>query len=45
MLLRAFLIGSVVALSVCETTSFPAMEELGFHKRELLIHRIEDVLQ
>lgn len=32
-----------VALSGCETAYYSAMEKVGFHKRDILVDRVEDV--
>lgn len=45
MLLRALIISLLAMLSACETTYFNAMEEMGIHKRDILIDRIEDAQQ
>ncbi|MCR8921425.1 DUF2959 domain-containing protein [Dasania sp. GY-MA-18] len=42
MLLRVLLISILFTLTACESTYFNAMEELGIHKRDILVDRIED---
>lgn len=36
------LIVTLLLLSACESTYYSAMEEIGYHKRDILIDRIED---
>ncbi|WP_019531695.1 DUF2959 domain-containing protein [Dasania marina] len=42
MLLRLLFISFLFTLTACESTYFNAMEELGVHKRDILVDRIED---
>lgn len=42
LLLRSALLFTALVLSGCESTYYDAMEQMGVHKREILIDRIED---
>lgn len=42
LLLRCGLLFTALVLSGCESTYYDAMEQMGVHKREILIDRIED---
>lgn len=40
--IKIFLLSISLILTACETTYFNAMEKAGYHKREILVDRIED---
>ena len=40
LLLRSALLFTALVLSGCESTYYDAMEQMGVHKREILIDRI-----
>jgi len=40
--MRILIVAALLLLSACETAYYDAMEKVGFHKRDILIDRIEE---